>query len=206
MDDLWTFLIWGYHDILSQVSYHCPPLTLPTTNLCSSKTQSEVQIYVQCTSSCMQWYQWPPAASLPSTTWVWGVPTPVALSGRLCQCTYTETRWRVVYSSAFPTLGWVKHMWSTNLVCVVRMSSSLCNQNYHTLNILCKWCWYWLKYHEERELFGWVHFVRVPVCGPWVFILPVAAIDSSYVAVRFSVIFMSSVRRGSPSFRELLRG
>lgn len=183
----------GDHDIPSQVSYHCPLLTCA---LARPRVKSKYIFNAPLPAV----YQWPPAASLPPATWVWGVPTPVALSGRMCQAHTQKQGEELCIAVCSP------HMWSTNLVRMVRMSFSLCNQNCHTLNTLCKWCWYLLKYHEERELFGWVHFVRVPVCWPRVFILPVAAIVSSYVAVRFLVIFTSSVRRGSPSFRELLRG
>jgi len=78
-DDLWTFFWFGISwYIPSQVSYHCPPLTCA---LARPRVNSKCMFNAPLPAV----YQWPPAASLPPATWVWGVPTPVALSGRVCQ-------------------------------------------------------------------------------------------------------------------------
>lgn len=130
------------------ISWYTQPgiIPLPTANLCSSKTQSEVQVYVQCTSSCS--VSVTPSYLSPTCNMSLRNTNSCCPLWTRVSSTYTETRWRVVCSSAFPTVGWVKHMWSTNLVRMVLMSSSLCNQNCHT-SIYCAnsadTCWNIMK-------------------------------------------------------------
>lgn len=102
-DDLWTFFWFG-------ISWYTQPgiIPLPTTNLCSSKTQSEAQAYVQCTSSCS--VSVTPSCLSPTCNMSLRSTNSCCPLWTRVSSTYTETRWRVVYSSAFPTLGWVKHV------------------------------------------------------------------------------------------------